>query len=190
MIEGTTLEKLKAIADEICACKACGLHETRLQAVPGSGAGDAQIVFVGEAPGAQEDRRGLPFVGQAGKLLDQLLENISLDRSQVYIANVIKCRPPDNRPPRKGEIAACRHFLDRQLAAIQPRLIVTLGRFSLARFCPDASITQVHGQVQRVSGQLIYPVYHPAAAFRRSAWRQALAEDFSRISEILTSLRE
>jgi DNA polymerase len=181
---------LEAIADEIRGCTACGLHETRRQAVPGSGVPDAQIVFVGEAPGAQEDKRGLPFVGRAGRLLDRLLEGIGLDRGHVYIANVIKCRPPDNRPPRKGEIAACRHFLGRQLAAIRPKLVVTLGRFSLNHFCAEASITQVHGQVQRAGDLSIYPVYHPAAAFRRNAWRQALADDFGRIPEILTSLRE
>jgi uracil-DNA glycosylase family 4 len=179
-------EILEAIAEEIRACTACDLHETRVQAVPGIGASDARIVFVGEAPGAQEDKRGLPFVGQAGRLLDQLLEGIGLDRDRVAILNVIKCRPPDNRPPRKGEIAACRHFLDRQLGVIQPQLIVTLGRFSLAQFCPEASITQVHGQVQRADGRLIYPVYHPAAAFHRSAWRQALEEDFGRIPEMVT----
>jgi uracil-DNA glycosylase family 4 len=184
------LEKLEAIATEIRACTACGLHETRTQAVPGSGAPDAQIVLVGEAPGAQEDKKGVPFVGQAGKLLDQLLESIGLNRDVVYIANAIKCRPPDNRPPRKGEIAACRHFLERQLAAIRPKLVVTLGRFSLNHFCPDAGITQVHGQVQQADELLIYPVYHPAAAFHRNAWRQALAEDFDRIPELLTSLRE
>ena len=180
---------LETITTEIRACNACGLHETRRQAVPGSGAPDAQIVFVGEAPGAQEDEKGLPFVGQAGKLLDGILESIELDRGNVYIANVIKCRPPDNRPPRKGEIAACRHFLDRQLVAIRPKLVVTLGRFSLNHFCPDASITQVHGQVQRAGDLSIYPVYHPAAAFHRNAWRQALAEDFGRIPEILASLQ-
>jgi DNA polymerase len=180
-------EILEAIAAEICACTACGLHETRTQAVPGSGTADARIVFIGEAPGAQEDKRGLPFVGRAGKLLDRLLEGIDLDRDRVAILNVIKCRPPDNRPPRKGEIAACRHFLDRQLDVIQPQLIVTLGRFSLVQFCPEVSITQVHGQVQRVDGRLIYPVYHPAAAFHRNAWRQALEEDFGRIPEVLTA---
>ena len=183
-------ETLETIAKEISVCTACGLHETRMQAVPGSGAADAQIVFVGEAPGAQEDKRGLPFVGQAGKLLDRLLESIGLDRERAAILNVIKCRPPDNRPPRKGEIAACRHFLDRQLDVIQPPLIVTLGRFSLAQFCPDVSITQVHGQVQRAGERLIYPVYHPAAAFHRNAWRQALEEDFGRIPEIVTPLQK
>lgn len=183
-------ETLETIATEIRACTACDLHETRTQTVPGSGTSDARIVFVGEAPGAQEDKRGLPFVGQAGKLLDQLLAGIGFDRDRAAILNVIKCRPPDNRPPRKGEIAACRHFLDRQLDVIQPQLIVTLGRFSLAQFCPKASITQVHGQVQRADGRLVYPVYHPAAAFHRSAWRQALEEDFGRIPEILASLQE
>ncbi|MFL7792671.1 MAG: uracil-DNA glycosylase family protein [Anaerolineae bacterium] len=184
------MNALETITKEIRACTACDLHETRSQAVPGSGTSDAQIVFIGEAPGAQEDKRGLPFVGQAGKLLDQLLEGIGLDRDRVAILNVIKCRPPDNRPPRKSEIAACRHFLERQLDAIQPQLIVTLGRFSLVQFCPDVSITQVHGQVQRVDGRLIYPVYHPAAAFHRSVWRQALEKDFGRISEILASLQK
>ena len=184
------MSALEVISEEINACIACGLYETRIQAVPGSGAPDASLVFIGEAPGAKEDEKGVPFVGQAGKLLDQLLESIELDRDDVYIANVIKCRPPDNRPPRKGEIAACRHFLGRQLAAIRPKLVVTLGRFSLNHFCPEASITQVHGQVQHAGDLSIYPVYHPAAAFRRNAWRQALAEDFGRIPEILTSLRE
>jgi len=177
---------LETIAAEICACTACGLHETRTQAVVGSGMADARVAFVGEAPGAQEDKRGVPFVGRAGKLLDQLLERIGLERERVAILNVIKCRPPDNRPPRKGEIAACHHFLEWQLAVIQPELVVTLGRFSLVHFCPEASITQVHGQVQHAGDLLVYPVYHPAAAFHRAEWKLALEEDFQRIPELLT----
>jgi DNA polymerase len=184
------METLETIASEIRACTACVLHETREQAVPGVGAANAQVVFIGEAPGAQEDKQGLPFVGRAGKLLDRLLEGIGLNRGQVFILNVIKCRPPKNRPPRKGEIAACRHFLERQLAAIQPRLVVTLGRFSMAQFCPDGSITQVHGQVQHVGSLQVYPVYHPAATFHRADWKVALEKDFQCIPEILASLWE
>jgi len=179
------VESLETIAAEIRVCTACGLCESRMQAVPGSGPADARLVFVGEAPGAQEDAQGVPFVGRAGKLLDRLLADVGLDRAQVYIANGIKCRPPDNRPPRKGEIAACRPFLDRQLAVIQPRLVVTLGRFSLSQFCPGVRISDVHGRLQRVDGLAVYPVFHPAAAFRRVAWREALATDLARVPDIL-----
>ena len=183
--EKSQKRELAIIAEEIRACTACGLHQTRTQAVPGSGAADAALVFIGEAPGAQEDQQGVPFVGQAGKLLDQHLARIGVDRQDVYIANVLKCRPPDNRPPRKGEIAACSPYLARQLDVIRPQVVVTLGRFPLNWFCSDLRITQVHGQVQQVDGWTIYPVYHPAAAFRRNAWREALARDFERIPQLL-----
>ncbi|MCP4543346.1 MAG: uracil-DNA glycosylase [Chloroflexi bacterium] len=179
------MKTLKTIRTEIQNCTACGLCQTRIQAVPGEGPANAQIVFIGEAPGAQEDKQGQPFVGRSGKLLDQLLTGIGLARTDVFITNVVKCRPPDNRNPRKKEIAACRPFLDQQLALIKPRLAITLGRFSLAQFAPDVRISDVHGQAQRLDDLVLYPVYHPAAAFHRLAWREALEEDFRRIPEIL-----
>ncbi len=181
------METLKAIRAEIQNCTACGLCQTRTQTVPGEGPDDAQVVFIGEAPGAREDEQGQPFVGRSGKLLDQLLTGIGLVRADVFITNVVKCRPPDNRSPRKEEIAACRPFLDRQLALIKPRLAITLGRFSLAQFVPDVRISEIHGQAQRLDNLVLYPVYHPAAAFRRLAWRKALEEDFRRIPEILAA---
>lgn len=181
------METLKAIRAEIQNCTACGLCQTRTQAVPGEGPDDAQVVFIGEAPGAREDEQGQPFVGRSGKLLDKLLTGIGLARADVFITNVVKCRPPDNRSPRREEIAACRPFLDRQLALIKPRLAITLGRFSLAQFVPDARISEIHGQAQRLDNLVLYPVYHPAAAFRRLAWRKALEEDFRRIPEILAA---
>jgi len=181
------VETLKAIRAEIQNCTACGLCQTRTQAVPGEGPDDAQVVFIGEAPGAREDEQGQPFVGRSGKLLDKLLTGIGLARADVFITNVVKCRPPDNRSPRREEIAACRPFLDRQLALIKPRLAITLGRFSLAQFVPDARISEIHGQAQRLDNLVLYPVYHPAAAFRRLAWRKALEEDFRRIPEILAA---
>ncbi len=179
------MSELYEIAAEIRACTRCILHRGRTQAVPGDGAENAEIVFIGEAPGFHEDQQGIPFVGAAGRFLEDMLKSIGLDRSQVYITNIIKCRPPANRDPLPDEIEACAPFLERQLAAINPRLVVTLGRFSMARYFPNARISAIHGQPRRVGDLVCYPLYHPAAALHQPSLRRVVEEDFRRIPEIL-----
>jgi len=153
--------------------------------VPGEGPENAEIVFIGEAPGFHEDQQGRPFVGAAGKFLEELLESIGLTRKDVFIANVIKCRPPGNRDPLPEEINACRPFLDRQIELIQPKLVVTLGRFSMARAFPKARISRIHGQPRKIGGVLYYPMYHPAAALHQPSLRSVVKEDMLRIPELI-----
>jgi uracil-DNA glycosylase family 4 len=179
------VSELEKIAAEIRECTACLLHRGRTNAVPGEGPEDAQIVFIGEAPGFHEDQQGRPFVGAAGRFLEELLTGIGLTREQVYIANVIKCRPPANRDPLSEEIAACSSFLERQLAAIRPRLVVTLGRFSMTRYFPKARISQIHGQPRRFDNLVCLPMYHPAAALHQPSLRRVIEEDFRRIPKVL-----
>jgi uracil-DNA glycosylase len=177
--------------DEVLGCTRCALHTTRTQAVPGSGDPNATLMFVGEAPGYHEDRQGVPFVGQAGKLLDQLLEGIGLRREDVFIANVLKCRPPENRDPLQPEIEACQSHLFRQVQIIRPRMICTLGNFAtkLLSGRPDG-ISRVHGCELEVTlggtPTLLYPLYHPAAALYMPAMRTVLQEDFARIPELIS----
>jgi uracil-DNA glycosylase family 4 len=176
-----TIEQLEAA---IRACTLCGLHKGRTQAVPGEGPVNADIMFIGEGPGFHEDRQGRPFVGAAGKFLEELLASIGLNRSQVYITNLVKCRPPGNRDPRDDELEACTSaFLDRQIEAIDPKVIVTLGRFSMARYFPNARISSVHGRAQPVNGRLVVPMYHPAAALHQPALRSAIEADFHRLPD-------
>jgi uracil-DNA glycosylase family 4 len=177
--------ELERIAAEIGVCTLCALHRGRTNAVPGVGLANAEIMFIGEAPGFHEDQQALPFVGAAGRFLDQLLEGIGLSREQVYITNVIKCRPPANRDPLLEEIEACRPFLDRQIAAIAPRMVVTLGRFSMARYFPGTRISQIHGQPRRIARMICYPMYHPAAALHQPSLRSVVEEDMQRIPELL-----
>jgi DNA polymerase len=178
----TTLTELH---DEIAICQRCDLAKGRTQTVPGEGSENAEIMFIGEAPGFHEDRQGRPFVGAAGRFLEELLANIGLSREEVYICNVIKCRPPGNRDPLPDEIEACKPFLDRQIELIQPRLIVTLGRHSMARYFPNASISRIHGQPKRIGGRIYYPMFHPAAALHQPRWRSAVEEDMLKIPQIL-----
>jgi DNA polymerase len=142
-------------------------------------------MFIGEAPGFHEDQQGLPFVGAAGRFLDELLEGIDLKRDQVFITNVIKCRPPGNRDPLPEEIEACKPFLDRQIELIGPKLVVTLGRFSMARAFPKARISRVHGQHRKIGGVIYYPMYHPAAALHQPSLRRTVEEDMHRIPELI-----
>jgi len=142
-------------------------------------------MFIGEAPGFHEDQQGRPFVGAAGRFLEELLESIGLKRDQVYITNVIKCRPPGNRDPLPEEIEACKPFLDRQVELIQPKLVVTLGRFSMARVFPKARISRIHGQPRKIGGIVYYPMYHPAAALHQPSLRRAVEEDMRRIPELI-----
>lgn len=166
---------LDAIAAEVRACTGCRLAGTRTRAVPGEGSADTEVVFVGEGPGYHEDQQGRPFVGRAGELLNRLLGSVEWPRQDVFITNVVKCRPPDNRDPEPDEIAACAPFLRRQLEVLDPALVVTLGRHSMGRFLPGARISQVHGTTARVDpatgarDATILAMYHPAAALRTPA---------------------
>jgi len=171
--------------EEISDCPNCELARWRTQTVPGSGPVSAEIMLIGEAPGAREDEQGLPFIGPAGKFLDELLASVNLSRETVYIANVVKCRPPDNRDPHPDEIAACQPFLDRQIELIDPKLIVTLGRFSMARWFSGTTISRVHGQPKQVDGRYVIPMYHPAAALHRGSLRAEIMADFAQLPELL-----
>jgi uracil-DNA glycosylase len=186
---------LEAIAAEIRGCTACRLHRSRTNAVPGEGSQDTEVVFVGEGPGFNEDQQGRPFVGAAGGLLGDLLAFIRWRREDVFIANVVKCRPPGNRDPEPDEIAACAPFLRRQLATLDPAVVVTLGRHSLGTFAPGARIGSVHGTVRPVdpatglSRAVLYAMYHPAAAFRQTALRETLFADMAGLPQVLIDAR-
>jgi len=176
---------LQALADQIAVCPQCDLSKTRGRAVPGEGSPNADIVFIGEGPGFYEDQQGRPFVGAAGKFLDELLASIGLQRRDVYICNVIKCRAPGNRDPLPAEIAACKPWLDQQLEVIQPKVIVTLGRFSMSRYFPGQSISRIHGQPRRIDGMTYVPMYHPAAALHQASLRRTILDDFGKLPAIL-----
>ena len=183
-------ETLEHIAADVRACRACDLYHSRSQAVPGQGPADARVIFIGEGPGFHEDQQGVPFVGAAGEFLEELLAMIGLKRREVFIANVIKCRPPGNRDPRPDEIEACSGFLDRQIAPIRPLVIVTLGRFSMARYFPHAKISHIHGQPRKIDGILYYPMYHPAAALHQPSLRPKVEEDMARIPDLMARIDE
>jgi uracil-DNA glycosylase len=183
-------ERLKAVYEEARGCLRCPLHQTRTTVVFGAGNADADLMFVGEAPGANEDRLGLPFVGQAGKLLDKLLAEIGLERSDVFIANTLKCRPPDNRDPHPNEIAACQDYLRSQVDLIEPTVICTLGNFSTKLLRADTvGISRLHGREEvRIVGSRavrLYPLYHPAAALYTPSMLETLRTDFQRIPGLL-----
>ncbi len=171
---------------EIALCQQCEIAKYRNRVVPGEGAEAADIMFIGEAPGWHEDQQGRPFVGPAGKYLDELLASIELNRAQVYIANVIKCRPQGNRDPLPVEIQNCRAWLERQIEVINPKMIVTLGRYSMAMFFPGKSISKIHGTAQKRDDMLYYAMYHPAAALHQGSLRQAIEEDMLKIPTLLT----
>jgi len=179
------MSALPELYEEIEICQDCELARYRIKVVPGEGDEDAELLFIGEAPGWHEDQQGRPFVGPAGGFLEQLLASIKLTREQVYIANVIKCRPPSNRDPLPSEIQACRKWLDRQIEIIQPRMIITLGRYSLARYFPNESISKVHGKARRMGDIICYPMYHPAAALHQGTLRQIIEADMLQIPRVL-----
>lgn len=181
----TELEKLAA---EVAQCQKCSLARGRNNTVPGEGAADAKVMFIGEAPGFHEDRQGRPFVGAAGQFLEQLLQSIGMTREQVYICNVIKCRPPNNRDPHPQETQACQPYLDRQIELIRPRIIITLGRFSMARYFPNATISQIHGRAKRIGDIHYLPFFHPAAALHQAKYRAAIEQDFLLIPELLKQI--
>ena len=181
---------LRAYADETAGCTRCALAHGRTQVVFGVGNAEADLMFVGEAPGFHEDQQGIPFVGQAGKLLDRLLGGIGLQRSDIYVANVLKCRPPQNRDPMPEEIAACEPHLFRQIELIQPKLVATLGNFATKLLSgKPLGITRVHGQEQQVqlgsSRVTLYPLYHPAAALYTPSMLKVLEQDFARNPELI-----
>jgi uracil-DNA glycosylase len=189
------VDTLHALGEQVSGCTRCRLAQTRTQVVFGVGNPHADLMFVGEAPGFHEDKQGLPFVGQAGKLLDKLLEGIGLDRSKVYIANVLKCRPPGNRDPQPDEIESCEPHLFRQIELIQPKVVATLGNFATKLLSgKPTGITRVHGVEQEttVGGNrvLLYPLYHPAAALYTPKMLEVLQQDFARIPELMGRIEE
>lgn len=182
------MSELAQLCDQIRACTKCDLAKGRTNAVPGEGPENAEIMLIGEAPGFHEDRAGRPFIGAAGKFLDELLGKIGLAREQVYICNVIKCRPPQNRDPLPVEMDACRPYLEKQIELIKPKIIITISRFAMARWFPDAKISAIHGKPKKFGELVVLPMYHPAAALHQPNLRSVLEEDFRRIPEILQEM--
>jgi DNA polymerase len=176
---------INEIALAIHNCTRCPLHSGRSRAVPGEGPEPADIMMIGEGPGFHEDKQARPFVGASGRFLEELLDRIGYKRTDVFIANVIKCRPPNNRDPQPDELTACKEFLDQQIELIDPKIIVTLGRFSMQRYFPGASISKIHGQSKRVDDRLVVPMFHPAAALRNPQWRSLIIEDFERLPALI-----
>jgi len=185
----TAETELEHVAAEVRVCPLCELARTRTNAVPGEGNPQARVMLIGEGPGWHEDKQGKPFVGNAGKFLSELLAKAELRREDVFITNVVKCRPPGNRDPLPDEMAACRPYLERQIAAINPDVIVTLGRFSMARWFPGERISKIHGQPKREGHRLIVPMYHPAAALHQGALRGAIEDDFAKLPKILAEAK-
>ena len=180
--------RLDLMVSGMLSCQACPLSSNRTNVVPGTGPADAEIMFIGEAPGAKEDTQGEPFVGQSGKLLDTLLSSIELDRNSVYITNTVKCRPPNNRDPVQSELDTCQdHWLDAQIAIIQPKILVPLGRHALNRILPGTTIGESHGKTFTKMGFTVYPIYHPAAGLRQIRYKELLEEDFKNLSILLKS---
>lgn len=182
------MSELLELYEQMRVCTKCDLAKGRTKAVPGEGPANAEIMFIGEAPGFHEDREGRPFVGAAGKYLDELLASIGMQRAQVYICNVIKCRPPQNRDPLPEEMEACRPYLDRQIELINPQVILTISRFAMARWFPDKKISEIHGKPKRIGHRVILPMYHPAAALHQPSLKRVLEEDFKRIPHLLKEL--
>lgn len=184
------MSALTELYQQIANCQDCQLAQHRTRVVPGEGSEEAAIVFIGEAPGWNEDQQGRPFVGSAGQFLDELLASIGLKREEVYICNVIKCKPPTNRDPLPAEIQACRKWLDRQLELIHPKIIVTLGRYSMARFFPGETISKAHGKARKEGDTLYYAMYHPAAALHQQSLRPIIQADMLKIPSLLAQLEE
>jgi len=187
-------ERIKLIAQKTAACQNCPLYKTATNPVPGNGDPDAEIMLIGEAPGYWEDQKGIPFCGAAGHLLDELLSQINLKRNQVFVANILKHRPPDNRDPLPSEISSCTPLLKEQILTIKPKVIITLGRFSMNYFIPNVYISRAHGKAQKIVWEdlllVIIPVFHPAAALRDGSVMAQLKNDFSQIPVIIASLKE
>jgi len=185
-----TEEILKEIAEQTAECMLCKLHYSRKKAVPGSGSPRTSIMFIGESPGFHENQQGLPFVGAAGKFLDELLEIANLSREEVFITNVVKCRPPGNRDPHVEELEACKPYLERQINAINPDVIVTLGRISMSYFVTNGKISSIHGRKFWSNGRMIVPMYHPAAALHQPSLKDLVKADFSRLPALIKESQE
>ncbi len=186
--DNTMLEpanNLSDLAAQIKVCTRCDLAKSRTQAVPGDGPADAQIMFIGEAPGFYEDQQGRPFVGPSGQFLNELLGSIGMKRENVFITNVVKSRPPQNRDPQPNEIEACRVWLDRQIELIKPKVIVTISRYAMARWFPNKKISEIHGKAFRFGDLVIVPMYHPAAALHQHSLRKVLEEDFKKLPDYI-----
>ena len=184
------MDDLKQVAGEVRVCKLCGLASGRKNSVPGEGPANAEVMLIGEGPGFHEDQQGRPFVGPSGEFLTQLLASAGFKRSEVFIANVVKCRPPGNRDPLPEEISACGAYLERQIALINPKIIITLGRFSMARWFPGDKISAIHGRARRFDGRIVVAMYHPAAALHQPALRDTLEDDFRRLRDILADAQK
>jgi DNA polymerase len=184
------MSALTELYQQIAQCYKCDIAKLRTKVVPGEGAENAEIMFIGEAPGWHEDQQGRPFVGQAGQYLDRLLASINLKRQQVYIANVIKCRPPDNRDPLPTEIQNCRSWLDTQIALIKPKIIVTLGRYSMARYFPGKSISKIHGTAVKQDNVIYFAMYHPAAALHQQSLRNDIEADMKKIPKLIAEMNK
>lgn len=183
-------QELETLAKQIMVCTKCELHRSRKKAVPGEGPAQAEIMFIGEGPGFHENEQGRPFVGAAGQFLDQLLEQAGVTRDDVWITNVVKCRPPGNRDPLPDEIEICTgNYLQGQIRTVNPSIIVTLGRFSMGLFFKGAKITQIHGQMRKVGDQFVIAMYHPAAALHQMSLKPAILEDFAKLPELLKQAR-
>ncbi|MEL6404392.1 MAG: uracil-DNA glycosylase [Chloroflexota bacterium] len=182
--------RLSAIHTDIYHCTQCPLHEKRTRTVPGAGDPNAEILFIGEAPGFHEDQQGLPFVGKSGQYLEELLATINLTRDDVFIANVVKCRPPDNRDPSTEEIETCNPYLRAQIEVLDPLMIVTLGRYSMGMFFPNAKISAIHGKPKYGVNRIYYPLFHPAYALRNQSVKADMQADVARIPELLREMRK
>ena len=181
----STEEILKEVAAEVSTCTKCDLCKGRTKAVPGEGNQYARVMFIGEGPGFHEDRQGRPFVGPAGQFLEELLASINLKRADVFITNVVKCRPPGNRDPLPAEINACNNYLERQIAALNPQVIVTLGRFSMAKFFGGEKISTIHGRARKIDGRICIAMYHPAAGLHQQSLKDTIRSDFKKIPEVI-----
>lgn len=182
------MSELTDLYQKMCQCQDCGLSKQRTRVVPGEGPENAGILFIGEAPGFHEDQQGRPFVGAAGQFLESLIASAGLKRDQVYICNVVKCRPPGNRDPMPDEIEACRKWLDRQLQLISPKMIVTLGRYSMSRYFPGESISKIHGTARKRDGQVVVAMYHPAAALHQQSLRKTIEADMKKLPAFMAEM--
>jgi uracil-DNA glycosylase len=185
----STDEMLSQITKEVSICQKCALYHSRKLAVPGEGPSSSEVMFIGEGPGFHENEQGRPFVGAAGNFLNELLTEAGLKRQDVWIGNVVKCRPPGNRDPLPEELSACNEYLERQITAINPKIIITLGRFSMSKYMPGAKISSVHGQMQRVGDRYVIAMFHPAAALHQAALKPAIMKDFAQLPKLLEQAR-
>lgn len=186
----TAIDVLLSVAAQVSNCEKCALHFSRKLSVPGEGPANAEFMFIGEGPGFYENEQGRPFVGQAGKFLDELLEAAGLKRENVFICNVVKCRPPGNRDPLPEELSACNAYLDQQIEAINPGVIVTLGRFSMGKFLPNARISEIHGKPRVIQNRVIVPMFHPAAALHQPSLKPQVIADFQLLPKALEQVKK